>query len=625
MSRRNRVAGYWEDMRQPGVRRNFQVSLLRGLDLDRLDQWLGSVFDIFVQPARFGPGVDMDGEDTRLAVESFHRASYLANALFWRMKFPSFGRCFFERVDLDAAAGKASIQLIVPFHAVIPEPLFVRCYGVAWSAIDAFHAAGSSVDLEALSDEFEASLIQPAASAMGGGASTVTLLSAAYQRGVPFRHVTGSVYQLGQGARARWLDRSGIDGDSDLGVRLSQNKAYAAEVLRAAGLPVPRHLPANDEETALAAAEAIGYPLVVKPADRDLGVGVTVDVRTPEQLSAAFRKASEASPRVLVEELIAGVCHRLLVVNGKVLYANARWPVHVIGDGERTIRQLAEAFNRNERRKIRYLRTKPLPEGEEADAYLRTIGFSPDDVPAAGVRVCLRPTESAEWGGIGENVTERMHPENAALAIRAARQMRLSVAGIDLMTTDISVPWHASGARINEVNPFPLIGIRLAHNRQAALDYIDEYFPDGGRVEIVFVLGGAEAYRRAIAAQRADRSRNIASLVCASAGHREPGAISPDRLRAGIFGRVGDMLTRVELERLYVVVQTDEFLHTGLPVDRIDSVEVTDDDIRSFSDPAVRVDRNRIDEMLRLIGLRCASKAGPAASGAQAASLPAEP
>lgn len=596
--------GLWGGMVQPSIRRNFSFDLSRAADFDRLDAWLLEVFAVTIGPPLISEHVDLRDAAARKAANLVNRLSHLARELLWRARFASFDPCFIQGLKIDPDKNVAHAEVRLPYYDTIPEKLFDRCYGLAWVAIRDFLDATTVVDLDALSDRFQNELFDPGEKVVPGGLSTVTLLMAAHQRNIPFRPVAGRVYQLGHGARARWLDRSGIDTDSVIGASLSQNKAFTASVLRTAGLPVPRHVLVYSENEAVRAIEALGYPLVTKPADRDLGNGVTVNLIDEKQVRQGYRTATEFSPAVLVEEQVPGICHRLLVVNGRVIYANNRRPLHVIGNGVATIGALVDDFNSQEARKIGYLRHKPIPKDDDALAFLKSAGWNINDIPREDERVALRPIESSAWGGRGEDVTTKMHPENAKLARRAARQMRLAVAGIDLMIDDISIPWYRCNAKINEVNPFPLIGIRLPHNRAAALEYMGEFFADGGRIPVSVLVGNEKAYDTAVSLQQADLKRGVAAHACSHDRADGPDWKSRTRGGAGLVAQVANMLSKVEVERLYIVVQNDEILRAGLPIDRFDELVVVNDDIGHAASVEEATRSARFGELVELLKAR---------------------
>lgn len=105
-------------------------------------------------------------------------------------------------------------------------------------------------------------------------------------------------------------ERHGVPG---IGVRtatLFREKAAMKDALRAAGLPVARHRLLAGARDAEDFAEAVGFPMVVKPP---AGVGAqdTARVRSLDALVAAVRRASGP---VLAEEMLVGREHSLETV-----------------------------------------------------------------------------------------------------------------------------------------------------------------------------------------------------------------------------------------------------------------------------------------------------------------------
>jgi D-ala D-ala ligase C-terminus len=104
------------------------------------------------------------------------------------------------------------------------------------------------------------------------------------------------------------------------------SKALQLSNLEKLGLPYPQARIINHPSQALAAAEAIGYPVVVKPNIGGSGAGIE-RFRSPEQLRAAVeanRLYFGIDSTALVQEAFTargGIITRVEVLGGKYLYA----------------------------------------------------------------------------------------------------------------------------------------------------------------------------------------------------------------------------------------------------------------------------------------------------------------
>ena len=143
-------------------------------------------------------------------------------------------------------------------------------------------------------------------------------LTAAFELGVPWTCLGRNIFQLGFGAKARWIDSSFTDATPVISAQIARNKAFAASILRMSGLPVPPHLFAKTEDESEKSAEKLGYPVVVKPADLDGGKGVKANLRNSAAVRKAFTDAFQHSQHVLVEKHVPGRDYRIQVVNGQV-------------------------------------------------------------------------------------------------------------------------------------------------------------------------------------------------------------------------------------------------------------------------------------------------------------------
>lgn len=296
----------------------------------------------------------------------------------------------------------------------------------------------------------------PAIQAGGLGPNSLRFVEAAVHRGMPF-DVLPSFVQIGWGANASRFDLAVTQGTSWIAMGIARDKVKAIRTLADAGLPVPVSVVVGDGEHARNAADRLGWPVVVKPVDQDGGVGVTPGISDATRLVEAFERAREFSPDgVLVEQHIPGDDHRILVARGQVLQVVRRTPASVIGDGLHTVDQLVGRLNADPRRgRQRYSLLKRVEIGAEAIECLAEQQLHPGSVPAIGQVAWLSRTANISSGGTAEDVTDIAHPDNVALAARAARIIGLDIAGVDFLCPDISRSWRDVGGAICEVNGQP--------------------------------------------------------------------------------------------------------------------------------------------------------------------------
>lgn len=273
----------------------------------------------------------------------------------------------------------------------------------------------------------------------------------------------GDVLCLGTGARSRLMNSTLTDRSANLSIGLARDKALTAKLLRMSGLPGTRNRRVTSAEDAIKVAEDYGFPVVVKPADLDRGEGVAAYLRTAAAVRDAFEKARGLTETVLVEAQVAGFTHRLTVVDGKVISVRQRVPGGVTGDGTSTVAQLVEAHKQSEwsRRWIRTRGRVPVDLDAEALDFLEQENKSGETVLPEGQFQRLRRRDNINAGGSNRDVPlDHVHPDNLDLAVSAARAIRLDIAGIDLITSDIKTSWREVGARICEINGKPQFAAR---------------------------------------------------------------------------------------------------------------------------------------------------------------------
>jgi cyanophycin synthetase len=329
------------------------------------------------------------------------------------------------------------------------------------------------------------------------GPSTRSIVEAAIGRGIPTQRLTsGSLVRLGQGARQRRICAAETDRTGAVAETIAQDKELTRTLLAESGIPVPEGRPVDDAADAWAVAQEIGAPVVVKPRYGNQGRGVSVNLVTRDEVEKAWILANEIDSSVVVERFVAGGDYRILVVGGRVVAAARRHPPTVLGDGVSTVRQLVDRVNEDPRRCGDHATSlSPMMIDEVAVAVLREQGLTDHSVPEAGRAVLLRRNANLSTGGSAEDVTDLIHPDVAARAIEAAKVVGLDVAGIDLVTDDVTRPLESQRGVIIEVNAAPGLRMHLEPTvgtpRNVGAAIVDSLFGPGddGRIPTAAVTG----------------------------------------------------------------------------------------------------------------------------------------
>jgi len=341
------------------------------------------------------------------------------------------------------------------------------------------------------------------------GPSTANIVDAATVRKIPSIRLTdGNLVQLGHGARQRRIWTAETEETSAIAEGIASDKDLTKSLLASCGVPVPEGELVTSAEAAWEAAQDIGVPVVVKPYDGNHGRGVSLNLMTEADVTAAYALAARKgdSKSVIVERFIAGNEHRLLVVGKRLIAAAAGESLWVTGNGKSNIIELVDdQINTDPRRGT--TEDSPLnalaPEhGAEIILELERQGMTAYSVPQDGQKVLIQPN-----GNVAFDVTDKVHPQVAAMATLAARVVGLDIAGIDVVAADISRPLEEQGGAIIEVNASPGL---LAHLKPASGEprnvgeaIVDHLFAqdESGRMPIVGITGkhGATMASRLIA------------------------------------------------------------------------------------------------------------------------------
>jgi cyanophycin synthetase len=331
------------------------------------------------------------------------------------------------------------------------------------------------------------------------GPSTASIVKAAEERDIPWLRLNQySLVQFGYGKFQQRIQATITSKTPHIAVEISCDKEDTHKLLKDLGLPLPRQELVYSERQAVRMARRMGYPVVIKPLDGNHGRGITIDIKEDNEIESAFQFAREKgnSRAILIESMITGYDHRMLVVNGELVAVAKRVPGHVIGDGKNTIAQLVEIVNSDPRRGVGHEKVLTnLEFDRQAELLIEQAGHTQDTILPEGETFYLRSTANLSTGGTAIDVTDEVHPDNRAMAERAVMAVGLDIGGVDFLTDDISQSYKDIGGGICEVNAAPGFRMHVApsegQSRDVAGKVMDMLFPEGtpSRIPIAAITG----------------------------------------------------------------------------------------------------------------------------------------
>ncbi|MES2545992.1 MAG: cyanophycin synthetase [Bacteroidota bacterium] len=329
------------------------------------------------------------------------------------------------------------------------------------------------------------------------GPSTQCIVKAAIERNIPWsRQDTGSSILLGYGVCQKKIRATITGNTSSFGVNIAGDKDFTKQLLSKARIPVAEGSVCSTDEGLKEIIDEIGYPIVIKPLDGNQGKGASINVQQFDNATAALALAKNYSQYAVVERYIEGNDYRLLVIDNKFVAASKRVQAHIIGDGTSSIQQLLDATNANPKRGSGHecVLTK-INLDDDSYKLLADNNYTLESIVPKGTTVFLKSTANLSTGGTAIDVTDKVHPENRFMAERISKIIGLDICGIDVMTTDITIPLKESKGVVIEVNAAP--GFRMHTHpaegkpRNVGKAVIDMLFPPDKptRIPIIAITG----------------------------------------------------------------------------------------------------------------------------------------
>lgn len=326
------------------------------------------------------------------------------------------------------------------------------------------------------------------------GPSTKAMVDEAKYRGIPFIRLNRfNLIQLGQGKYQKKIEATITSNTSVISMDIAKNPEYFSKELEAVGIPCSHARYVYEYEEALEYLQETGNSIILKPSDHRNGIGISLDIKTPEELKKAFDYASQYGNEFVAEKYITGSTYRVLVVDGKVTAVARRHQALIKGDGVSTIKTLIDKENAKAERNNREI-PAPLSQIKINDATLRILnlkGLTIDSALPKDEELPLHMSCKQGLGGYSIDVTDWVHTQNKDFAERSVKIAGLDIAGIDIIAPTLREPITDTGGAIIGVNIAPDFRIHTAplkgSPRNVAIPVFDMLFSKHERTVIPVV------------------------------------------------------------------------------------------------------------------------------------------
>lgn len=289
------------------------------------------------------------------------------------------------------------------------------------------------------------------------GFSTQQIVNEAESRKIPFQRLDKyNFVQLGTGCYRKVIRATLTQNTSYLAVENTDDKYLTYKMLEEMGIPVPMRISTKTIQEALDFYKQLQKPVVVKPSNGYRGKRVNVHLDSEEKIIKAFFWAQSYDEDVIVQEFVPGNTYRILIINGKYAGAVQLIAPFVIGDGQKTIKELIDELNANPERE--YGDKGKLSKVKIDEDTLKIIdikGFTLQTVLEKGKKLFLKNSGNMRLGGTSIDVTEKVHAYNRFVCERISKLLNLDVTGVDIISDDISQSLHQNQGRVIEINAAP--------------------------------------------------------------------------------------------------------------------------------------------------------------------------
>lgn len=300
------------------------------------------------------------------------------------------------------------------------------------------------------------------------GINNPRILRLASEFGVPVNQLGKHTFRVGEGKERQFFSSTVTSETDATFLSICMNKILLKNFVSQLGLPTAKYKLINNISDLKQASESLGFPVVIKPIDKDQGLGVYNGLKNEKHVHWAYEQAKKVSNKILIEQHIDGKDYRINLYNGSIIEIYQRVPGGVVGDGKHIIKELLVIAQNDEQhaRRSQSRGRKLLVLDNEANSLLEELSLTEQSIPQKGQFVPLRRKANLSSGGKNHMLaTQDIHPDNLSLINYIASVIPLNFMGIDIIMTDIKESWQNTSCGILEINGQPQLSeasVRLA-------------------------------------------------------------------------------------------------------------------------------------------------------------------
>ena len=184
-------------------------------------------------------------------------------------------------------------------------------------------------------------------------------------------------------------------------------------------------------------AEKLGLPVIVKPLNLSSGILVTKVYNKNEYYEVA-KKIFNVQSVLIVERFYLGNDFRISVLDNEVMAAYQRIPLSIIGNGKSTILELLTIKQEELVKKVEKISIDLADFRIFKNLQKQNLTF--ESIVPQGMIVYLLDNANLSAGGQAVDMTDNIHPDFQQLAINITKDMGLRLAGVDILTQNITQP-----------------------------------------------------------------------------------------------------------------------------------------------------------------------------------------